>query len=341
MNCQLSENTLILSQDYELFFHRSGSVENCLLRPSRALAEFARKRDFRITFYVDAGMLVCMRKYAPRFSAVNAMRDQVCSNIESLASEGHEIGLHVHPHWHATRWTDNGWDFSNTRYSPRQFRRREFVEICSAYANELSSVADTALTTYRAGGFCIQPFERIGEALRGLGIQTDSSVVPGMYLNDQDKSFDFRKVPDTPWWFFDDEPTNSVTSGRFLEVPVTSMRLSPFYYWGRAVDRLLKRQPPSVYGDGLSKGMGSISALRRLLALERRVEMSTDGPKALQLNSASRVGTAYRLHHVMGHPKLLSKLSLEQLAQYIDRHQISRFETVASLSREVRRGMSF
>jgi len=341
MTYQLTENTLVLSQDYELFFHNSGSVENCLLRPTEVLLKFARRKDICITFYVDAGMLVSMRHYAETSREVSGMRDQVCRNIEALAAGGHEIGLHVHPHWNATRWTDRGWDFSNTRYSPRQYRAGEFFDICKSYCEELAEVAGAAITTYRAGGFCIQPFEHIGEALHALGIYTDSSVVPGMYLNDHDKSFDFRKVPDAPWWFFDGEATVSADSGRFLEIPISSMRLSPFFYWGRALDRLRQRQPPSVYGDGLSKAIGKVSALRRLMALERNVEMSTDGPKAPLLESASRVGNERRLCHIMGHPKLLSTESLNRLERFIDQHEISRFESVASLANRVRAGLSF
>jgi hypothetical protein len=341
MNFQLTDDTLVLSQDYELFFHKSGSIENCLLRPTEALATFAREKGFCITFYVDAGMLVSMRNHAGQSRQVSAMRDQICRNIEGLVADGHEIGLHVHPHWNSTRWSREGWDFSNTRYSPQQFRTGEFAEICRSYHQELSEVAGTSIATYRAGGFCVQPFNKIGDALHPLGILTDSSVVPGMYLNDRDKSFDFRKVPDEPWWLFDSEPTEPSDLGRFLEIPITAMQLSPYYYWGRAIDRLRKRQPPSVYGDGLSKSIGLISAARRLLALERNVEMSTDGPKAQLLGQSPRVGSTHRLHHVMGHPKLLSTESLDYLGKFIDRHNISRYETVASLAKRVREGLSF
>ncbi len=59
---------LILSQDYELFFQVSGSIEKCLVDPCDMLLEFANKNQLQITFYVDAGMLCCMQ----RLSAKNA-----------------------------------------------------------------------------------------------------------------------------------------------------------------------------------------------------------------------------------------------------------------------------
>ncbi len=284
-------------------------------------------------------MLCRMRDYESSSREVSRHRSDVRRSIESLAKAGHEIGLHVHPHWQATRWTGDSWDFSGTRYSPAQFRRSELVEIFKSYSNEIAETVGTRPTTYRAGGFCIEPFEKVGDALRAIGIQTDSSIVPGTYLNDYDKRFDFRRTPDAPWWFFDDVPTVSASEGRFLEVPISSIQLSPFYYWGRLVDRLLRRQPARVYGDGFAKPIGYVSAIRRLLALERTVELSTDAPKARRMTAAIRGDDARKLHHVMGHPKLLAKSSLDALRAFIDRQGIKRFETVDSLARKIRHGL--
>ena len=55
---------LILSQDYELFFQKSGTVEQCLIKPTDMLLSFAKKNGIVITFFIDAGMLVSMRRLA-------------------------------------------------------------------------------------------------------------------------------------------------------------------------------------------------------------------------------------------------------------------------------------
>ena len=55
---------LILSQDYELFFQRSGTIEKCLFEPCDALLKFAVSHGVRFTFFVDAGMLLAMQRNA-------------------------------------------------------------------------------------------------------------------------------------------------------------------------------------------------------------------------------------------------------------------------------------
>lgn len=331
---------LLLSQDYELFFHQSGSIEKCLLEPTKALREFARRSGVKVSLYVDAGMLSRMRSYADSVKELSRDFDQLRRDIETMAKDGHEIGLHVHPHWEDTVWQDGSWMFTNTRYSPGQFSRNDLMEIFRNYASELADITGDPPTSYRAGGFCLKPFDVVGEALRSVNIFTDSSVVPGARLNDSSKGFDFRGAPDRPFWFFDDDPIYATESGRFLEIPVATTHVSFFYYWKRLATRLTGQQPPTVFGDGMSKRIGAFAAAKRLLGMDRLVEMSIDVPKVEHLprgNGVAQTGFC----HVMGHPKLLSRESLERLDNFISDNGIQRFETVSSAAQEIRHGSLF
>jgi hypothetical protein len=337
MNQQANTSSiLVLSQDYELFFHQSGTVENCLLKPSAALREYARDTGVKITFYVDAGMLVQMKANASSVPELARDYDRVRADVEAMVKEGHEVGLHVHPHWSDTAWRNGRWDFTHTRYAPSQFSRRTLIEIFETYAKELADITGAMPTSYRAGGFCLEPFDVVSEALRAVGIFTDSSVVPEACLNDRNKGFDFRHVPDEPYWFFDDDPTEESAAGRFLEVPVTATKVSFFYYWGRLLTRLKGQQPANVFGDGMAKAIGAPSAIKRLMGLDRVVEMSTDIPKVEHLSGDCCQTSSFC--HVMGHPKLLSLESLDRLDKYIESQAIGRFETVSSAAHEIRHG---
>ena len=55
---------LVVSQDYELFFHKSGSIEKCLFEPTDLLLDFADELGMKVTFFVDAGMLCRMSALA-------------------------------------------------------------------------------------------------------------------------------------------------------------------------------------------------------------------------------------------------------------------------------------
>ena len=79
-----SDSRLILSQDYELFFDKSGSLEKCLFEPCAALLDFADKHDSKVTFFVDAGMLLCMERHVSESREMRAALDQVMDLIDSV-----------------------------------------------------------------------------------------------------------------------------------------------------------------------------------------------------------------------------------------------------------------
>lgn len=327
---------LLVSQDYELFFGRSGSIEKCLFEPGDMLADFAARRDLRITFFVDAGMLSRMRELASTHPSVERQLSSIQKHVEGLACAGHEIGLHIHPHWEEARWNDGTWDFSGTRYQLRDFSDEEVADIVCRYTRLLNDLCNGSVRTYRAGGFCTEPFETPGEALLKAGISVDSSVVPGAVLEDASKGFDYGAVADEPWWNFERSPAEPNPDGCFLEVPVTPQRLPFFHYWGRAVDRLMGRQAPSVIGDGSSKALGRREITRRLMGYGRVSELSTDAPKARQLGSARVLRQDRKVWHVMGHPKLLGAPSLDALDNFMQRMAINRSQTVFELACAIR-----
>jgi hypothetical protein len=324
---------LVLSQDYELFFGTSGSAEKCLFEPCAALTAFARERDVHFTFYVDAGMLVAMRRYSAKSPRLQREYDAVRHHIAELARAGHEIGLHVHPHWQDTRWTDAGWDFSGTRYQLRDFSDDEALDVIKSNAAALQDLGDGQITSYRAGGFCVESFSRIAPMLAELGITIDSSVVPGARLDDVAKGFDFSAAPDMPSWRFDESPVLPSENGRFVEVAITPLVLPVTHYWGRLVDRLKPGPSAASMGDGVSKAIGKREILRRLLGAARVSELSVDAAKAHHL-STSRVQEQRRpAWHVMGHPKLLGRESFDHLDHLIHGAGINNIMTVSEFAR--------
>ena len=327
---------LILSQDYELFFHKSGTVEKCLIEPSAMLVNHAAERDLKITFFVDAGMLLCMERYGRQFNNIRTELSKVRSNIEMLARAGHEIALHVHPHWEDTAWKDGRWCFSGSRYQLSSFTDTEANSIVERYATALASIGGEMPRSYRAGGFCIHSFSKIGATLARLGINIDSSVVPGARLHDAEKGFDFRKAPRAEYWTFEVEPLRPETGGRYLELPLSVVRLPLTFYWARAIERTLNNRSQEVIGDGLSKPIGRKEVLRRLAGIGRISEMSTDHSKAPLLTSRRVLRSTDRLFNIMGHPKLLSRASLDHLDKFMLHKGIRSSETLGATADLVR-----
>ena len=324
-----TDSRLILSTDYELFFHRSGSVQKCVLEPGERLLEFTARHGMKMTFFVDAGMLRRFDRHASDNRALADDARAVREQLRRISAAGHEIGLHVHPHWEDTRLVDGHWDFSDTRYRLDRFGDDEVADIFESYFDLLQALSDAPVVSYRAGGFCIEPFSRIAPHLERLGVTIDSSIVPGARLNDAAKGFDFSRIAEKSHWRFDDSPSRPAAGGRFTEVAITPLRVGRFFFWGRLIDRLSGGQRGEQYGDGLSKALGKPEVLRRLAGQSRVSELSMDDAKAPLLEHALAAAPARRTWHVMGHPKLLSERSLEHLAAFVDKAGIERTLSVA------------
>ena len=326
----MKERTLVLSLDYELFFHASGSIERCLFEPTGALLEFAARHDLKLTFYIDAGMLDAMRRHRDR-SSIERGYDEIRRNVRHIHDAGHEIGLHVHPHWEDSRLEKGCWDFSGSRYQPSMFSTDEVSGVFDRYSNELNDITDGAVRSYRAGGFCIEPFSHITPHLARNGIRIDSSVVPGAFLDDVEKGFDFRNAPSPGVWRFSDTPLRFDTDGDFTEVAISPLSLPFFHYWGRLFDRLLGRKPPGTFGDGTSKKLGTREVLRRLAGAGRVSELSMDSAKAASL-TGSRAVEELQLLHIMGHPKLIGDASLNALFSVLEKVGKYRSLTVSEVT---------
>ena len=288
------KSTLILSTDYELFFHRSGTVQRCLIDPAERLLDFTARQGMKMTFFVDTGMLRCLDLHAAQHRELAREAELIRAQLRKISAAGHELGLHIHPHWEDTRLSDGEWDFSATRYRLDMFSEEEVGNVLETNFELLQALSDDPVVSYRAGGFCIEPFERIGPTLARLGITVDSSVVPGTRLNDPQKGFDAAAAPDEPCWRFDDSPRHPTQEGAFCEVAITPLTVGRFYFWGRLMNRLGGSKGGEHFGDGVSKAIGRAEVFRRLLGRSRISELSMDDAKSQLLLHALAAEPARR-----------------------------------------------
>ena len=323
---------LVLSTDYELFFHQSGTVQRCLIDPAERLLDFTARQGMKMTFFVDTGMLKCLDRHAAEHRELARQAETIRAQLRRISAAGHELGLHVHPHWEDTRLSDGAWDFSDTRYRLDMFSDDEVVDVLETNFALLQALSDEPVVSYRAGGFCIEPFERIGPTLSRLGVTIDSSVVPGTRLDDPQKGFDASEAPDEPCWRFDEAPRHRVANGAFCEVAITPLTVGRFYFWGRLLNRLGGSRGGEHYGDGVSKAIGRAEVVRRLLGQSRVSELSMDDAKSQLLLDALAADPSRRAWHVMGHPKLLSERSLRRLEEFAAAANVAEGMTVAAFA---------
>jgi peptidoglycan/xylan/chitin deacetylase (PgdA/CDA1 family) len=310
----------LLTLDYEVFFGRNtGTVARTLLEPTQALLRLAARHGARLVFFVDAGFLLRLRAEKHKAEALGAERDAILRQLECAAQAGHEIQLHVHPHWEDSHWSEGRWHVEDTRYALHAFPPGAIADILRRYAAALRELGGAqAAFAYRAGGWVIQPFHRLRDALLDVGVSIDSTVYAGGHSRSAIQPYDFRTAPAKSHWRFDSDPLVEVPDGPFLELPIASRRLSPFFFWRLALARKLGGPRHRPFGDGHAIAMERGDLARKLLARSSSV-VSMDGYKASFLEAAARDYRRRGLEDfvVIGHPKALTPYSLERLDRFL------------------------
>jgi hypothetical protein len=314
---------LLITLDYELFFgNRTGTVEHCMLRPLEALKQVVDRHAVKLTLFVDAGYLVRLRKQAADTSALMEDYESISEQLRALTDQGHDTQLHIHPHWEDSLYRDGEWQIDTGRYRLHDFDPQIQSDIVGDYKQALTEIVGDRVFAYRAGGWCLQPFESIRKALVQHGIWLDSTVYFNGYSDDEIRGFDFRHAPKRSSWRFNADPLKAEDSGRFLEVPISACRVSPLFYWKLALMKKFARGDYKAYGDGQSM-VYNATVYRKLLTQTSHSVASIDGAKAGLLESAyaqlDQVEGA-RIFNVMGHPKAFTPDSLRRLDGFLQRH---------------------
>jgi len=254
----------ILTFDYELFFGaKTGTVQNCMLNPTEQLLKVLKKQKILATFYIDVGYFLRCQKLKYDSCSLAAVYKQLCL----LSEAGHDLQLHIHPHWEDAHLINGHWSFQHTRYRLHQFSKGELRNLIAQYIYELEKISGRAPIAYRAGGWCMQPFNYIADELFKHGIRVDSTVFANGKRTSQLIGFDFSNAPDLPYWKFDSDPLQPAENGRFYELPISSIKVFPYFYWQMALTKILKLKPHRPLGDGSAMRLSTEDHIKLLTCL--------------------------------------------------------------------------
>ena len=233
MVLKTDKKKIILSYDYELFFgERSGTVLKSIVEPTNILMEVMEKNGFRGNFFVDYLMFRELEKQTEDRAQqdLKLLKDQ----LRDMVRRGHRVELHLHPHWIDAKYNGDGtWNFDNfSHYSLSSLDEETIVDMFKQGTIYLTTIArevepDYKIIAFRAGGWAVQPFNKLRRGFMEAGIKIDSSTSFGIYKYMKDSYYDFREMPDRAMFHFEDDVCKDVKGGRFIEVPITSFHI-PF-----------------------------------------------------------------------------------------------------------------
>ena len=216
---------ILITLDYELFFGKSGTIEKSIIEPTEKLLSILDRFNIKASFFVDSGYILKLKEYMQNFEMLKKDYDLISRQIQKLSKEGHDIQLHIHPHWEDSIYNGKEWVFDTSRYKLSDFTEIAIDGIVRRYSQILEELTNQKPTVFRAGGWCIQPFEKLADSLYNYGIRIDSSIYPNGKNKTAKKSFDFSGSPDKNNWMFSTNPLIEDKNGRFLEIPISSCLL--------------------------------------------------------------------------------------------------------------------
>lgn len=325
----MQNKKLILTFDYELYLgNDSGTVQKCIIEPTDIILELLKKYKSKGIFFVDAAYLLKLAEF--NHKDLNIINEQ----ISRIIKNGNNIELHLHPQWldayeiNKDKWGFKGYD----RYRLHSLEDKDIEKLFNDGVDYLEDIIHKndkkyKIKAFRAGGWSIQPFDKLKYFFIKNDILFDFSVNPGLYSSaDTYDYFDFRDAPDDlDYWRFNDDPSSPDTNGKFIEIPVSTLKVKKIDLW---LNYYLFKKNECRYGDGKSIGKKTKkNSIKRKIANLFKLystcysSVSIDGLSNKYfikfLKRYDKNDKGYLT--VVCHPKELSKNSLKNL-EYLLRH---------------------
>lgn len=310
---------IFLTLDYELFFgNPTGSVEKCILEPTQRLLEISKKYGVGMTYFVDVGYLLACDRYRNDFPSLQVDYQKVVDQLQQIIAEGSDVQLHIHPHWEDCSYTPEGWNMvTNLHYKLDDYSEEEIYPLVKRYKEKLEQLIGRKVNSFRAGGWCLQPFSKVEKAFQKLGIKYDTTVFQGGEFHSEHYAFDFTTAPNKGRYNFQSVLTHEYPEGYFTEIPIGGMKYHPFFYWHLYGWGRIRPSRHKMLGDG--NFIAQPGRKQKHLTKSSWNHISMDGYFSSKLKSATRkfAKSGRTDLVVIGHPKSMTLFSFERLESYI------------------------
>jgi hypothetical protein len=315
---------ILLTFDYELFLgDRSGSVENCLIKPTELILDVLTRNNAKAVFFIDTTYLFRLNELAEKHINCKNDLENIVTQLTSLVIHGHYIFHHLHPHWLDAIYLEdeNQWDLSNnTRFSFNDIskeERQKIFEFSYIFLKQIYSSNQSEINPdgYRAGGLFIEPFSNFIDFFKKYDIRYEFSVVPGFYKEGDTLFYDFRGLPSIPFSFSSSFKQIEL-DGEFKQFPISVIQIKNLYkIFNGLFFRLFKNNRLLISGDGKSVSNEiNKSKTNRNVKITDRLVMTL--PLSVELlNPIVRIQCNKMIRqqdyiNFLSHPKLISKQSI-------------------------------
>jgi hypothetical protein len=321
---------LFLTFDHELpLGGLRTSYRKALFEPTQRVLDTADRLGVKVTLFTD---ILCAYRYREWDHA--QFYAPYVQQLQYAVKEGHDVQLHIHPHWLTSGYADGAFlpsaDFALADFSDNASFGgiAGVVRLSVEQLNEICLAADASYrcVACRAGGYNVYPeTEAIFDALCRAGIRYDSSMARGYYFKSGVSEVDFRRLPAKANWIVDPANLRAAHSGDgILEVPIATIPKTPFevptrFKLKRYAHRAVEERGRMIHRDG---GIGMASKIRMLFAARMlSFDNHTFSPDYLlrifryHIDRYKKDGEV--MMSVISHPKSMGGYSFELMEKFI------------------------
>ena len=252
--CRPRRRFVALSVDYETWqpIPEGKSIDwhRDVFDPAERLLTVCDEHGARLTIMAEMGEYLWLRENdAP---VAERMERQWRDAVE----RGHDVQLHLHPNWlpelgarrDGDRWS---WDESLARAHDYPGELDALIRRCAdALRSAIRPVRpDYEVTSYRAGAYEVQPFQRIYDALEANGVICDTSVLAGDRRADRGYDFGVAYSTHQPYFAARFDPQLKAPPAEHAVVELPVFATSPGEKWtfdneegARFAERLLRHR---------------------------------------------------------------------------------------------------
>ncbi len=330
-----NKKNILFTFDYELFLgKRSGSVQKCCIEPTSILIKiFDEFKIKNAIFFVDTTYLLRLKENNDSRSTADFIA--VSNQIQELIKKGHYVFPHIHPHWLDANYLkeNNQWDlYNNSRYRFSHLNELERMELFKKSVEVLQEIIipiapQYKIDSYRAGGWCIQPFADFMPSFEEHKIVNDFSVMRSKVNTSDIQFYDFRNAPYKNIYTFENDPLVESKNGRYKEYSISILNISSL---NQFLNKLLLAVIWRLKYRSMGDGVGSVASAETAVINEKEIkemvsmELLTDVRLPLYLKYIKK----NEYMHFISHPKMLSHYNLvvfrKFLAKFTSRYE---FET--------------
>lgn len=328
---------ICLTFDYELFLGKNNFTEKeILFAPTARLAQMLSEENVSATFFADICSAIQYQKMGLKEYTEDFQRQ-----LQELYAEGHDVQLHIHPHWLKSSYVDGEWRFDYKNYRIHSFgfengEKDSAYEIIQMGTERLINMLNQVdnqyqCIAYRAGGFALQPHEKLIHALFDAGIRVDSSVAPHLSSDSSTNYYNYeRKHIQGNWWvsaaheWWEDVPQDHKA---LYEIPIATENKNPFAFG------LRRTFQPDTIKISLGQKKGSYVNSEEEKARRINIWNYLSGYNAISLDAYQadflyrQVLRYYRDKEcgkkdvyaaVIGHPKLVTDTYVQNAKKFIE-----------------------